>query len=99
MPTLTPLTGAALSAALARHPGWLISQDGWLCREYHFDDFAQALGWSVTIGAVAQAIDHHPEITLAWGRVFVRVQTHDVGGLSERDFQFAERLDAIPKPQ
>ena len=47
----------------------------------------------VSVGAMADEVDHHPEICLTWGRATVTIWTHSVGGLSEADFVFAARAD------
>ena len=42
---------------------------------------------------LADADDHHPDLIVGWGRVDVRLSTHDVDGLSARDFILAAKLD------
>ena len=66
-----------------------------LKRTYRFGDFAQALDAANAIGALAQEQQHHPDLYVAWGKLGVEVWTHKIGGLTESDFVFAAKCDAI----
>jgi len=91
-----PLQGEALDdyqAAISDR--WKIVDDHHLEGEFTFDDFAGALDFTNRAGEVAEAEDHHPEITLTWGKVTVRIWTHSIGGLSDNDFILAARLDTL----
>ncbi|MBW0092360.1 4a-hydroxytetrahydrobiopterin dehydratase [Pseudonocardia sp. KRD-184] len=58
-------------------------------------DFASALELVNRIGAVAEEADHHPDLGLAWGRVDVRLSSHDVGGLTQRDVRLARVISTV----
>lgn len=75
-------------------PAWRV-EGSRLKREWRVRDFAAALALVQRIGALAEVEDHHPEITLAWGRVAVELWTHTVDGLSENDFVLAAKLDEL----
>ena len=75
-------------------PDWQIVDGRRLEKTYRLSDFASALDLVQRIGAQAARQNHHPEILLSWGRVEVRLWTHDVGGLTERDFILAAACDA-----
>jgi 4a-hydroxytetrahydrobiopterin dehydratase len=62
-------------------------------KEYHFPDFSQALSFTNTIGMIAEREGHHPDIFLAWGRVYVLLSTHMIDGLSVNDFILAAKID------
>ncbi len=87
------LAAAKAEALLADLDGWAIVEGNRLVRRWSFPDFASALAFVNRIGAVAEAENHHPDITLGWGRVSVETWTHTVGGLSENDFILAARID------
>lgn len=74
--------------------GWQIDarEDGTeqLLKSFKFADFVQALAFVNAIGELAEAHDHHPEITLTWGKVRVCWWSHDTGGISDRDYKLAE---------
>lgn len=75
-------------------PGW--TQDGdSLTRTFRFADFAAAFAFLTRVAAHAEAVDHHPEFTSVWNRVDFRLTSHDVDGLSERDTELAEAIEAI----
>ena len=54
---------------------------------------AAAAAFAAAVAPIADADDHHPELIVGWGRVDVRLSTHDVAGLSARDFIVAAKLD------
>jgi 4a-hydroxytetrahydrobiopterin dehydratase len=45
--------------------------------------------------AVAEAQNHHPDLFVAWGKVVVQLWSHDVGGVTARDFRLATALDQL----
>ncbi len=95
-----PVLGDALAALLAELGGtWeVIDKDTpRLRRTYKFTDFASALAFVDRVGRMADDQDHHPEITLSYGRATIDIWTHTVGGLSENDFIFAARCDALAR--
>jgi len=49
----------------------------------------------VRIGAMAEEQGHHPDLHVSWGRLVVEVWTHKIGGLTESDFIFAAKCDAL----
>lgn len=77
-------------------PGWRLLH-GRLMLSVKFPDFAHALGFVNAVGDLAELHQHHPEIDLRWGRVVLAVASHDVGGLTERDLQFASAVDEFIK--
>jgi 4a-hydroxytetrahydrobiopterin dehydratase len=66
-----------------------------LTREFRFKNFAEAMRGAVRIGEMAEEQQHHPDLRIAWGRLDVEVWTHKIGGLTESDFVFAAKSDAL----
>ncbi len=66
-----------------------------LSRSYRFADFATAMCAAVAIGELAEEQQHHPDLHVSWGRVGVEIWTHKIGGLTESDFIFAAKCDAL----
>jgi len=93
------MTRLPLDAAHARlaslSPGWSLDEEGRLYRRFAFPDFAAALEFTNRVGSLAEAEGHHPDILLVWGRVELRLWTHDAGGLTDRDFLLASAVDAL----
>jgi 4a-hydroxytetrahydrobiopterin dehydratase len=89
-----PSLSSEESASLARElDGWTISPGPRLARTWKFPDFATALAFVNKIGAIADGEDHHPDVTLSWGKVGVELWTHAAGGLTENDFIVAAKID------
>ncbi len=89
------LKGDLLKVKCKKLKGWNVVQDHHIEKEYSFKDFADALEFTNKVGALAEKEDHHPDIGLSWGKVKITLWTHSVGGLSEKDFAFAEKCDLI----
>ena len=64
-------------------------------RQVVFTDFAEAFGFMAQVAILAERADHHPEWSNVWNRVDILLTTHDAGGLSERDVELAQAIDAI----
>ena len=91
-----PLPGDELQALHAKlDSGWRVVDGHHLEKEYSFDDFRGALDFTVKVGELAEQQNHHPDIFLAWGCVKVTIWTHKIDGLTESDFVFAAKADAL----
>ena len=90
----TRLDEAAIADRLGSVPGWTRDGDE-LVRTYECPDFAGAIAFVVRIGFLAEAKDHHPDLDVRWRRVRVALTTHDLGGLSDWDFELAAAIDQV----
>ena len=72
---------------------WQVIEEHHLEKEYRFDDFRQALDFTIRVGELAEEQGHHPDIYLAWGLVRLTIWTHKIDGLTESDFIFAAKAD------
>jgi 4a-hydroxytetrahydrobiopterin dehydratase len=86
------LSSEEVTAALAGLDGWR-AEDGSLKRRFEFANFAEALAQVNRIGAIAEELDHHPDITFGWGYAEVLTTTHDRGGITPFDIELAARID------
>lgn len=66
-----------------------------LARTVVLGSFAQALGYVVTVGALAEAANHHPDIDVRYRAVTLRLSSHDAGGITARDVALARQIDAM----
>ena len=73
--------------------GWQVD-DGRLKKRYEFNNFAESLAFVNSVGALAEAADHHPDINFGWGYAELELTTHDRGGLTEHDFALAAAIDS-----
>ncbi|HEX5137795.1 MAG TPA: 4a-hydroxytetrahydrobiopterin dehydratase [Planctomycetota bacterium] len=91
-----PLQGPALDDLLRRlGGGWRVVDGHHLEKEYKFKNFREALAFANRVGELAEGVNHHPDLLVAWGRVRVTVFTHKIKGLSETDFVFAAKADTL----
>lgn len=75
--------------------GWR-RENNQLVRDFQFADFKTALTFVNRVADEAEAMDHHPDILLhGWNRVRLSVMTHSEGGLTNKDFQLAERINLL----
>lgn len=91
-----PLEDAQIEPLLAQlDPDWKIVEGHHLARPYAFKNFGSGLAFVNRVGEMAEDQGHHPDITLAWGRVRVEIWTHKINGLDEADFIFAAKCDEL----
>ena len=75
--------------------------EGWdrdgdeIVRTYDFDSYLDGIGFLSGAAGLAEGAWHHPEMTVTWGEVEVRLTTHEADGVTERDIDLAERFDGI----
>ena len=91
-----PLTAERIKELQEQLGGsWDIVDEHHLELEIAFPDFRQALDYTNRIGELAEQQGHHPDIYLAWGKVRLILWTHKINGLSESDFVFAAKVNAL----
>lgn len=91
-----PLRGAEITTLLDKlGGGWQVVDEHHLTKEYRFKNFREALAFTNRVGAIAEEQGHHPDISLAWGKVRLDVWTHKINGLTESDFILAAKADAV----
>lgn len=99
-PALRPLDPADVAVALAAASelaGWSVAATPAdtppeLAVTYATGDFATALALANRIGEAAEAADHHPDLTVSYGRLAVRMHSHDVRALTSRDIRLARTV-------
>ena len=84
----------ALAAKLALLPGWEI-KDGQLAKTFIAADFQAAIAFVVRIAFFAEAADHHPDIAIAYNKVGIALSTHSEGGITEKDFELAAKIEQV----
>lgn len=90
------LTRSQAEAALDGLDGWEFARDGDAMRKvFKFDDFSAAWGFMNRIALIAEKSDHHPEWFNVYNKVDISLTTHDAGGLSQRDVDMAQAIEAL----
>jgi 4a-hydroxytetrahydrobiopterin dehydratase len=72
-----------------------IAENDLLKKRFNFTNFAEALDFVNRVGAIAEKLDHHPDITFGWGYAEFAITTHDAGGLTHNDFDLAKEIEKI----
>lgn len=90
---MSRLDDAQIAQALRQTPGWERAGPE-ITRTYRFEDFREALAFVNRVGALAERAGHHPGIDIRYNAVTLALTSHDVGGLSGKDFELARAIDA-----
>ena len=83
---------------LAAAPGWQLTGDGpdvAIEKTFTFANYHETISFVNAVAFIANAQDHHPDLSVHYSRCVVRFNTHDVKGLSETDFECAAQVDAL----
>ena len=83
-----------IASALEKIDGWQV-EGGKLIRKYKFANFAESLAFVNRVGEIAEAADHHPDITFGWGYAEIATTTHDRGGITDVDISLAEQINSL----
>jgi len=83
-----------IAACLREVPGWSRAGNA-IERTWTFRDFSEALAFINKVGALAEAMNHHPDIANSWATVRLTLTTHDKGGLTNLDFDLAKKINSL----
>ncbi|WP_353367889.1 4a-hydroxytetrahydrobiopterin dehydratase [Acidovorax sp. FG27] len=92
------LTATEVVARLADLQGWTLSGDGdavAIEKTFHFANYYETISFVNAVAFIANAEDHHPDLSVHYNRCVVRLNTHDVHGISATDIDCASRFDAL----
>ncbi len=68
-------------------------EDGWIRRKYNTDGWPQTLMAVNAIGYICEAAWHHADLAITWGKLWVKLKTHSVGGITDKDFELAVKIE------
>lgn len=91
---LTKLTDAELQARLKNLPNWKID-NGMLQRRFTLPTFPAAIFFACAVAHLAEVGQHHPDLNISYDKIAVRFATHSVGGISDKDFEMAQKVDEL----
>jgi 4a-hydroxytetrahydrobiopterin dehydratase len=86
------LTDTEIDAALGDLDGWEL-RDGRLRKRYTFRTFLRSIAFVNSVAYLSESHGHHPDITINYNRVTLRLVTHSEGALTDRDFSLAGDID------
>ncbi len=91
-----PLKGPALQSLLGKlGGGWKLVDEHHLEKEFEFSTFKENIAFVNRVAEVAEAQGHHPEMVVGFRKLKMLVWTHKIDGLTESDFVFAAKADAV----
>jgi 4a-hydroxytetrahydrobiopterin dehydratase len=86
---------ATIKARLANElPHWYY-EDGWIRRKYKTEGWKATLMVVNTVGHLAEAAWHHPDLTVSYAFVIVKLVTHSAKGITEKDFALAKKIEEV----
>lgn len=88
----TKLSDLEIRRALGSLPGWTRKGDT-LQKTYSFARFADGIRFVQQVAAVADTMDHHPDIDIRYTKILFSLSTHDAGGITQRDLELAQKIE------
>ncbi|MEP6709052.1 MAG: 4a-hydroxytetrahydrobiopterin dehydratase [Verrucomicrobiota bacterium] len=88
------IKGDQLKTRLKKIPEWELEKKH-LERTFEFDDFSESIDFVNGVAEVAEEEQHHPDIDIRYNKVRLILSTHSKGGITELDFELAERIDTL----
>lgn len=95
---MAALTKDEVRVRLSAMPSWERDGDE-IAKKFSFAGFNESIAFVNAVAALAEAADHHPDISIKYDRVKLTLSTHSEGGVTEKDFALAAQIDAaVPPP-
>jgi 4a-hydroxytetrahydrobiopterin dehydratase len=89
------LTEPQITAELGAVPAWTREGDS-ITTVTKRKDFKDALLYVGAVAYLAEAANHHPDVSISWNKVTLTLSTHSAGGLTAGDFALARQISALP---
>ncbi len=91
---MRPLSEEEVARKLSTLNGWDVTPQG-LQKQYKMDSFPSAISLVNRAADLAEQAQHHPDIFVSYDKVTFTLITHDAGGITEKDFALAAKIEAI----
>ena len=91
------LNNEQMVTALKQLHDWHL-HEGALSKEFVFKNFSEAFAFMTRVAMIAEKLDHHPDWNNTYNRVHITLMTHDKGGLTKKDTEFAAAIETIFEP-
>lgn len=85
-----------INEELGKLGGWAFAK-GFIVREVTFNNFKEAFAFMTRVAFEAEDMDHHPDWVNVYNSVHIKLQTHSVRGITQKDFELAARIEKILK--
>jgi 4a-hydroxytetrahydrobiopterin dehydratase len=90
---MAKLSTEAIQAALKKLGGGWSLKDGAIGKQYTWPSFPDAIEFVNRVADLAEQADHHPDILINYRRVTLTLSTHSEGGITQKDFDLAQRFE------
>ena len=70
-------------------------EDGWLRRKVSTDGWQTTLQVVNLVGFLCEAAWHHADLSVTWGKVWIKLKTHSAGGITDKDFALAKKIEEV----
>ena len=93
----SPLSEIQEDELLQNTPNWSLSREGIhaISKKWRFKNFKDAMVFVNNVSVIAEEEQHHPDITISYNKVLLVLTSHEVQGLTEKDFLIANRIDDL----
>ncbi len=88
------LSSEEIGRRLGALKGWAVTLQG-LQKRFELDNFLAAMNLVNRTADLAEQVQHHPDIFISYNKVTFTLMTHDAGGITEKDFALASRIEVI----
>jgi 4a-hydroxytetrahydrobiopterin dehydratase len=89
---MTRLSAETIQQKLSRLEGWSLTGEA-ISKKYTCPSFSKAMTFVNQVADLAEQADHHPDILINYRRVTLTLSTHSEGGLTQKDFDLAEKIE------
>jgi 4a-hydroxytetrahydrobiopterin dehydratase len=89
---MAKLSTEQITERLKALAGWEY-KDNAISKMFKFKEYLHGIEFVQKVAEIAEAADHHPDITINYTRVTFACSTHDAGGVTEKDFKLAENIE------
>ncbi len=89
---MTRLSESQIRERLKSLDGWNYARN-FLTKSFKFKTFMAGIRFVNDIAAIAERIEHHPDIHVRWTTIKLSVQSHDEGGITSRDFKLVTEIE------
>lgn len=93
---MAALSEAEIKARLGSLPGWELKGKE-IVKQYELSSFPPAVAFVNQVAELAEAAQHHPDITINYNRVTLNLATHSQGGVTEKDLELASKIEQLPR--
>jgi 4a-hydroxytetrahydrobiopterin dehydratase len=90
--TMAKLSEDQIAEKLKALPGWEYKNNA-ISKTFKFKEFLHGIEFVQKVAEIAEAADHHPDITINYTRVTFSCSTHDAGGVTDKDFKLAQNIE------